>query len=664
MRTSRDLMTGYWASNTRRRGRSAAVLVALVAVVATASAQPTPQAAALTSDPARPLEVAELDAFLGALVQEQGEAAREPANLIELSRLLAVPCDQLLWLGRQVAALKDQPDAARALAEQARQRAATLADLAGDCAEQWPLWLAAPEAKRRLPDVLDPAELKARLEQVRAGTEPLGDLTDFEKLLLLSRGADDALLIDRRAAPAWDTPRQAVSRLVQSPRLPGFTDLRSLERSLADAYAASREPGAAGFDAEQTALVAMTFQVAAALLDRALGLDSDDVAAARYAMPIPYVAAATEWRQHAAALEQAGLRSWAALAYALAAGRSAGEPVDADTAAAARRLWADVRTVNDKVWPLLDTPPDGWFPRMESPDRLVATGAMPLAAGFHAADRQARRRHEEDILALISGARDANDEATADRLLQSIQRAKAADLGLDTGFKPLDLAGLQKALGCDQSNWVYLFIETLRLHEAGGPSDATYCGVAIYRTEYTSRMEGRPYSDRCRARIVRWNTSLRGVVEEALRDGPPPLSGRRDTRILIAPDGPPPADWFPYEHGTLLPSSRWEFDPAWVVYTPSAGALNSGPWTLEQTLRAWYRSAVRHETSPPYLRAADFQAGVRPGPPLEPNTLGMSLHRLYLADVQVAETKLKEFLDRKRQQELRVIPLWVSQGRP
>lgn len=664
MRTSRHLMTGHWACNTRRRGYGAAGLVALLAVVAAASAQPAPQPPALTSDPVRPLELAELDAFLAALVHEQGEAAREPANLIELSRLLAVPCDQLLWLGRQIAALKDQPDAARALAEQAQQRAATLADFVGGCAEQWPRWLAAPAAKRRLPDVLDPADLKARLEQVRTGGEPLGDLTDFEKFTLLSRGADDALLIDRRAAPAWDTPRQTITRLLQSPRLPSFADLRSLERSLADAHTAWREQGAAALDAEQTALVAMTFQVAAALLDRALGLDSDDVAAARYAMPIPYVAATPDWQQHAAALEQAGLRGWAALAYMLAAGRRAGAPADADLAAAGRRLWADVRAVNDKAWPLLDTPPDGWFPRLESPDRLVVTGAMPLAAAFHAADRQARRRHEEDILALIAGARDVNDEATADRLLQLIQRAKAADLGLDAAFKPLDLAGLQKALGCDQSNWVYLFVETLRLHEAGEPSDATYCGVALYRTEYTSRMEGRPYSDRCRAKIVRWNTSLRGVVDEALRDGPPPLSGRRDTRILIASDGPPPADWFPYEHGTLLPSSRWEFDPAWVVYTPSAGALNSGPWTLEQTLRAWYRSAVRHESTPPYLRAADFQAGVRSGPPLEPNTLGMSLHRLYLADVQVTETKLKELLDRKRQQELRVIPLWVSQSRP
>lgn len=618
--------------------------------------------------PQRPDELAELEALASALLLEQGAAALEPDELIELSRLLAEPCDQLWWLGRRIAALGDQPDAARALAERAQERAVALGGLADDCAADWPRWLAAPEIKPppRLSDVLDPAELRERLEQARREPALLADLSEFEKFALLARGADETLLIDRRSAPLWDMPRQAVTRLVQSPRPPGFSDLRSLEQSLADAFSRWRAQGGTGFDAEGATLATIPFQVAAALLDRALGLDSEDVAAARLEHPIPYLATPAAWRQKAESLETAGLRSWAALAHVLAAGRSAGEAPDADAAAAARRLWADVRAVNDTLWPLLDSSPDGWLTRLNSPDRLVVPGAMPLAAAFRAADRQARRRYEEQILSLTAGGRDVNDEATADRLLQLIQQAKAADLALDSAsFKPLDMPGLRGALGCARNNDIFLFVEIVRLQEVEPqPPGAVYCGVAIYQTEYKGAT-AQQYVDRCRAKIVGWKTSPRGVVEEALRDGPPPLESLRDARILIAPDGPLPADWFPYEHEMLLPSARWRTDvaPGWVVYTPSAGALAGGPWTLEQSLRAWYRSAFRHGTGMPYLRADGFQAGDRPGRPLEPNTLGMTLHRLHLDDVQ-GPTTLKELLDRKLQQQLPVIPFWVSQSRP
>ena len=94
-------------------------------------------APALAAQPVQPEQVAELDALFQAQVAEQGDAAYAPQNVIDLSRLLASPCDQVLWVGRQIAALTPTPAAARQLAELAAQRAAALGGLLSGCQDQW-----------------------------------------------------------------------------------------------------------------------------------------------------------------------------------------------------------------------------------------------------------------------------------------------------------------------------------------------------------------------------------------------------------------------------------------------------------------------------------------------------------------------------------------------
>ena len=408
----------------------------LLAYVGGAFTQDAPGAAASSSaQPDQPDQVAELDVLLQSLVAQQGDSANEPQNLLELSRLLASPCDQLLWLGRQIAALTPKPEAARQLAELAAQRAAALGDLLAGCRDQWADWIKPPEIARPKPvyELTDAAALQERLAQAAQKPDELYALSPPQKFALLSRGCDERLVFPSRdEIPDWDVPRVVLDRLAGTTQLSVFWELRSLQQRLTRTHQHWTSASAAAFgEPAQQQIVTASFQLAAALFDRALGLDRD---LARLEPTVPYDDSPAGWDQLAAALDEQALWRWATLAHVLAAAPRADQPADASAVAAARAAWSDFRKLDTRDEEAVDASPDGWLSRLGTAGRLSVPRMLPLAQDFLAPEREQRRGHETEILKLVQGAA-SGDEALADRIFQSIQRAKCAELARARRFR-------------------------------------------------------------------------------------------------------------------------------------------------------------------------------------------------------------------------------------
>ena len=630
-----------------------------------------PLVRAARPDYAYPDQVAALEALISTSVSPEAGAAPDPDDLVQLSRLLADPCDQLRWLLAQTQALGAQSErkpVARKLAQAAARRGQKLADLGllEDCRSIVPDLRDAAARLESLGDLTDPDELRKRLEQAQG----LPDLDRYARFKLLARGVPAAKLLSGNTREDWDAPRRVLDRLAGAADLPAFAELRDLRQGLLaayDKYAAQQPP--AFPDASQQQNVTASFRIAAALADRALGLDADDQPAS--GSPIPYPKSPEEWTALAASLEPDALRTWATLARLLAASPPAGQTAQSAAVAAARAAWSDVRKLQPELWPAVDDPKNGWLARLGSTERLLEPDKLPLASGFGAARATARRRAEDELRALLRSG-DPTDAGLADRVLQAIERAKATDLGLDTDFQPVNLTALMTMLGAKSDNWVYLFVELCDLHGTAPGAPASFCGVAVYRREYARYTPGREYTDQCVAKVIRSAESPEDLVRAALAAPGPPLAGnariRKDARIIIAPDGALPPSWFAFERQTLLQPTEWTAgDPAWVVYTPPASAISSGRWPLDGTLRAWYRAAVRAGRPAAALGADTLPLALRqsPGPPLQSRLLGtLTVFRVALdaTPPRPDREELFDFLAAKRAAAIPAIPLCVAGG--
>lgn len=589
----------------------------------------------------------------------------ELAELVERSRLLSSPCDQLRWLGHQIALLEAQPEAARALAELARQRAESIASVLEACRDDWTGWLKPPpEPPKPVYAILDVDELRQRLEQVGKEGQTLYELSPFQKLALLSRGCDDRLVLPRGPSPEWDVPRVVMDRLASGVELPAFGDLRSVQQRLFAAQENWSPQAAAAFgEPAERELAAATFRVAAAFLDRGLHLDPQDYQG--LAPPVPYDDQPEAWSQLADALDAAALWTWAAAARILAILPAAGKPTGPQALAAVSNTWNPVRSLNPAVWRAVDDKASGWLARLGGADRLLEPGTLPLARAFRSDQRTSRSRYEDEVLALVSSTADPTDQKQAGTLLEAIQRAKAADLGLSLD-RPVSLEKLIEQLG-GETPWVYLFVEMIQVPDRQSGA-VRFHGVAVYRTQYRTRTrDDRDYQDRYVAKVVVGKSSPEELVREALArpNGPPET---HEARIIIAPDGPPSKGWLEFERNALLPRMTGGFDPSWIVYLPSVAALASDRWTLDATMRVWYRAALRSEPAMP-APSADSTALRTPMSLLGPHmpAPGMSAFRVWLDQRQIQpETELMEFLNGKKKADhvIPAIALWVKTGGP
>lgn len=646
------------------------VFSAVLACSAVAPAQParpgtTPTAAEPTY--IHPEEVAVLSAQVSSLLQPPGGAAPDPNELIQLSRLLAEPCDQLRWLLSQAQAWAAQRQAANQITRAAVQRGQSLAALGllKECGDALTALQDLATQVESADELTNPDALRKRLEQA----EGLADFDAFTKFALLSRGASAAKLFSGSVSESWDTPRWVLDRLAGRIELPPFGELRDLRQRLLAAYERWTAQATPPFgDPAQQQLATATFQIAAAFLDRALGLDANDRAALK--SPLPYNDSPAEWTKLASAFDQGTLRTWGTLARILAANPPAGSAASSEAVNGARDVWADVRKVSADIWPAVDNDENGWLVRLADAGRLNPPRMLPLAQNFNAGLSARRRQLENEVVTLLREARDPKDETQADRLLDAIQRAKIAELGLGAEIKPLDLKALKNVLGGDANNWVYLFVEMIELKEAAPQQGRAFAGVALYRPEYAKRMADSRYSDRYEIKILPQAASPEEVIRAALATPGPPLVGggqiRKDARIMLAPDGMLPASWFAFEQATLLRPTEWSAsDSSWVVYIPSAAVLGSSRWSLDETLRAWYRSAVRTEHALPVLAADTTPLTIRrsPGPPLDSRLLGLTIFRVWMDQAPARpEEQFFDFMAAKREAEIRAIPLWVGKG--
>jgi hypothetical protein len=640
------------------------VLAALVAA-APAAAQArraAPQTPAAPPKYDRPQEITALDTIVQSLARPPDAAPPTPDDLVELSRLLSTPCDQLRWLLSRVQALAAQPEQkalGRQLAQAAARRGQQLAEqgLLSECGELVEQLQALGAAEEPLEKVADPDALRERLGKA----EGLTELEPFARFALLSRGAPADRMLARNEAAPWDTPRAVLDRLAGAVELPQFWELLRLQQRLVTAHQswAGQDTAARGAP-EQQQLVEASFQIAAALLDRALGLDAQDMAGVK--PPIPYNDSPAAWGALGQTLDGGALWSWATLAHVLAAGPPVGQATRPESITAAREPWEKLRKVNPGVWAAVQDAQSGWLARLGAAERLVTPRMLPLAQGVRAPQHAQRRAAEEKARAVLGGASAATPQGV-DELLRNVQLAKAADLGADAA--PLGVDDLKRELGGDLP-WVYLYIEVLELRETAAAGGGRYCGVALYRTKYESRQAGLAYEDRYDAKAIPLKPTLEDVVRAALASpGPPLVQGqlRKDARVILALDGPPAASWFAFESATLLQPTSWSStDASWVVYLPSSAALTAPSWTLEETLRAWYRAGLRDGRDLSAL-AADPRSLTKAscGPPLD--RAGLVLYQVPLDAAHASGAdRFNDFMAEKRQGALPTIALGVSKG--
>jgi hypothetical protein len=145
-------------------------------------------------------------------------------------------------------------------------------------------------------------------------------------------------------------------------------------------------------------------------------------------------------------------------------------------------------------------------------------------------------------------------------------------------------------------------------------------------------------------------------VREALK-GPGPPPGRRDARILVAPDGPLPPEWFTFEKTELLELIGGAPD-SWVVYLPSALALKS-VWTEETTAQTWYRSLLQSSSVP---RVMTVESGRLSLPDVATSVSGQTIATArfwFQVPKNPPEPSLQAFMDAKRENQLGVLLVWV-----
>lgn len=431
-------------------------------------------------------------------------------------------------------------------------------------------------ARRELWEELDPAQLSRRIADARP--EDLRALDRYQKFILLARGAAQQNVFARTLLgediPDWDTPRELISeKLASRNPMPTLVQLLEHQQTLVEKWKAA-EGQLAGLERPP---IAATFHIAAALFDRALGVDEIDAAAGARDAPFNYASDSDSWAEIAQLLEDAQAWRWAALAHALQAGADPGN--QATHLEAAQAVWTKFRQVDADDWSGLDADSSGWLSKDFSPGASTSA-RLPLSAVF----RQPQRDRRDQIVAQLRSTTSANDA------FQIIQRAKAADAGV--AEEPV--ASLETLLPSSVTAGYYLLLEVLDTRVAGAER---FVGVRIL-------LDKRPGgSARPAFELVRGESFL-GLLRSA-RAGTLIAESRgadkvSDARVLIAPDGLPPDNWAQAEAQLIRDHTVWTSgsDVAYVLYVPTLAVLASeaGAWTLEPTLRTWNRAVACSST--------------------------------------------------------------------
>ncbi|MGD8451944.1 MAG: hypothetical protein PVJ57_09010 [Phycisphaerae bacterium] len=517
----------------------------------------------------RQAQIDALDAHVARL-----EPPATPEELVEFSRLLSEPEDQINWLIAQVTRL----------AESRRADAVKLRDLTDQRIDAWTArgvasvaalkeaLAAACPAELPIAEVLDPEELKARL----VDRLNVAELTDADKFRLLARGVPSSKLGVRGTGRAgtWDVPRVVLQRLASGSehRLPAMWELLDQDRSLREAATAT---------ANQTDLpphVAETFDIARALLDRAMGITDGQTTS-------------DTWKTLADTLSansaDAALWEWAAAARLLQAATTPTAEARTAVFAQAREHLAPASTVAATVpndTRSLASALGAWLARADEPTSPpAASGLLPLQLAAPAAN-QTRAAAEAELARLWPQAQ-AGDERALNNAFAQMQYAKLREIGLPDGT-PLTIADVQKQL-CEPHHGaavpgVHLFLETVVT------ASGDYYGLAVRAAigSFSSQ-------DSWEVKVVGPVRSRSELFAAAL----PEKERLSKGQFVVAPDGPGRVgkeleDTTSQLVAFIEPSDSAFGDEAnWLVYVPSAAAMaGDSPWTLETALRLWYRT--------------------------------------------------------------------------
>jgi hypothetical protein len=331
----------------------------------------------------------------------------------------------------------------------------------------------------------------------------------------------------------------------------------------------------------------------------------------------------------------------------------------AGSAEEADKLWNDVAAVDPTLWPAVRGSPDAWLARLKTPDRFHVPNRLPLTYDFRAPAREGRNLLEAQLFAHFSSPPPDPNSKEADEIFKLIQRAKAVEAGSPADAPVFDFAELRPKFGDERKKPVYLFVEWLKLRSVAGAVSNSFVGVAVYCEHYIDPTDKKDPSKRneYKTKPLRPSADAQGLVRAAL-DGPGPPPGRTDARILLAPDGPLPPEWFTFEKADLLKLTGGRGTESWVVYLPSALALKS-VWTEETTAQTWYRSLLQSSSVP---RVMTVESGRLSLPDVATSVSGQTIATArfwFQVPKNPPEPSLQAFMDAKRENQLGVLLVWV-----
>ncbi len=516
--------------------------------------------------------------------------SRTPGAMIQLSRLLSDPSDQIGWLNHRIdvwaqSSVEADILLARKLEKMTRSRLGVWETRSDLVSIADPLRAELTRLRRlvspELYEITDEVQLDERLaELIEQDPEALKNLDDEKKLILLARGVPEkhlGLTADRRAESwdHWDQPRLVVEDLTIGTKggLPAFHKLIDLDRGLRAARG-KFEGAPQGADA--------TFRIAEALLARAMGLDGIDRGAPEDDNP-------QEWAALADHLTDGELWSWAALAELLEAACSTNDEARVGAADQGRTLWRKYRYIEKKKLErreqlgqvtVIRAAIDEWWDRLRDQSTpLEVDGKLPLSSDYRSAARDDRVKLERDFLEEV---RPGNPDS--DRAFAIMQQAKAAEAGIDlASFQPVTIDQLQRWFKPASLSMLELHLYLELFHVTGSDYWGLVVGAENAELSTTSRYRSvllGPMADPADV--------LRGAVQFA------GLKSDTKAKVVIAPDRGIGSEkgLQTFEMSILAYLGGGVSGDSWLVYVPTANALaDNHPWTLERTLRHWHQLA-------------------------------------------------------------------------
>ncbi len=465
-----------------------------------------------------------------------------------------------------------------------------------------PGWVARHVNKKRLVD-LDPNELRAEVDRARSNNTVFSDLNDEDRRLLWARGVPAALLGLPEAMPPdrvlasgqwkwWHAPAVVASEVLKSEKLPSAKALIDLDKRLRRVASLARNQLGDRFD-EHFAF--RDFQVARTLLDRALGVDNEDFGGSDKRL-VAAPQQSQEWKGLCERLKEEESWGWELLARLLNSPSS----TDADELG---KLLANVKKVlledaqEQKLW----TTCQKLIQRVRE-KKLESPGELALAADVRVRQRQERAKKEQEFLQ----AWQAGDN---DKILRTMQEAKAAGLGLDPNRivsrvgsldAPNTLQGLLRNPHISGNPGVHLYVELLQVSEVRETSEKR-CYALLLRADRQGidTQPGRGGSPP-KFEVERLDSDKVTDVLSAAMDKLKKTGGDNDfnARVVIALDVVDP-DQLIQARDVLLRCVQQPEKEAWFLFLPSAAALlEDSPWNEENVLRFAYRLAARLPENP------------------------------------------------------------------